>query len=372
MLFNVVIVYSLSAPTMKEGMKMKATKTPSGKYRVQVVAGYNEYGKRIVKSFTAEEAWKAIKMAEDFKKGVIVEKNELTVYGAFVRYIESRNNILSPSTIKGYKTIMNSRLQYIKNIKISQLTIADIQTAVNIDAQRLSRKSIKSAIALLGSVLELQDITLNLRRITLPMSPPKEEYIPQAEIVLEAIIGSDIELPCLLAMWLSLRVSEVRGLKFSDISPDHKTISIKRARMEIDGRDVVRECNKTVLSTRQNALPEYLYTLISQIPHNSEDEYIVKMSYDVLRRRFKKQMSAHGLNITFHKLRHEFATTLNDLGIPADYIQKLGGWSTDNIMKSVYTHTIVNKELIYQNTIDNFFDNAISKLKLQSHDVAEK
>lgn len=46
--------------------------------------------------------------------------------------------------------------------------------------------------------------------------------------IFRSVIGSDIEIPCLLAMWLSLRISEVRGLKFKDISDDGKYISIRR------------------------------------------------------------------------------------------------------------------------------------------------
>ena len=34
---------------------MKAKKLPSGNFRVQVVAGYDQNGKRIVKSFTDSE-----------------------------------------------------------------------------------------------------------------------------------------------------------------------------------------------------------------------------------------------------------------------------------------------------------------------------
>lgn len=71
-------------------------------------------------------------------------------------------------------------------------------------------------------------------------------------------------------------------------------------------------------------------------------------------------MNDNGYNITFHKLRHEFATTLNDLGVPSDYIQKIGGWSTDNVMKSVYTHTTDRKETEYQRVIDGFFNSAIN------------
>ena len=70
-------------------------------------------------------------------------------------------------------------------------------------------------------------------------------------------------------------------------------------------------------------------------------------------------MKEAGYDITFHKLRHAFATTLNDLGIPSNYIQKLGGWSTDNIMKSVYTHTTTSKEAEYQRIINDYFMSAI-------------
>lgn len=39
---------------------MKATQLPSGSYRVQVVAGRDETGKRIVRSFTGDTADDAI------------------------------------------------------------------------------------------------------------------------------------------------------------------------------------------------------------------------------------------------------------------------------------------------------------------------
>ena len=45
---------------------MKATQLPSGKYRVQVLAGHDENGKRIIKSFTAEREWEALKMADEY------------------------------------------------------------------------------------------------------------------------------------------------------------------------------------------------------------------------------------------------------------------------------------------------------------------
>ena len=213
-----------------KGYYMKAKQLPSGNYRVQVIDGYDENGKRIVRSFTAATDWEAMKMADDYKKGLYKKPCELTVHEAFEKYLESRDNILSPSTIKGYNTIKEARLQLIRNTKLCDLTISDVQRAVNNDAKRLSRKSIKSALALLKSAMMMQEV-----------------------------------------------------------------------------------------------------------------------------------------DITFHTLRHEFASTLNDPGVPSDYIQKPGGWSTDNVMKSVYTHTSSTKEKMYQEIIDDYFNGIIDNVTQKSH-----
>ncbi len=231
---------------------MKAKKLPSGNYRTQIVIGKDENGKRIVKSFTADTEWESLKLATDYMAGSAVGLSPkcMTVEQAFTQYIESRSNILSLSTIRGYKIIRDTRLQPIKDIYISDLKLNDIQMAVNHDSLRLSRKSIKSAVSLLKSVLDMQDIDINIKKITLPQNRTIKKSIPTAEVVLNAIIGTEIELPCLLAMWLSLRISEVRGLQFRDISSDRKCITVCRARIRLYGKDVVREQNKTTESTR--------------------------------------------------------------------------------------------------------------------------
>lgn len=342
---------------------MKAKKMPSGNYRVQLIDGYDNNGKRIVKSFTAQTEWEALQKAIEYKQNRDERINaNLTVRDAFDEYIEVKTNVLSPASLKAYRTIRNSRLLSIKDIPITELKTIDIQRAVNQDAIRLSRKSIKESLALLKSACSMQDVEINIKKITLPPAQKKKQYIPTIDQILPLIIGTELELPCLLAMWLSLRVSEVRGLKFKDISEDGTTISIRRTKIRLNNSDVVRECTKTEDSTRTNRLPPYLLRLIQQVPHNSPDDFIVPMYYEKIRRQFKAVTSAHGYNITFHTLRHEFATTLNDLGIPSEYIQKLGGWSTDNVMKSVYTHTIKTREQEYQEIINEYFNNKINEI----------
>ncbi|MCR4646316.1 MAG: site-specific integrase [Oscillospiraceae bacterium] len=341
---------------------MKAKKLPSGSYRTQVIVGYDEKGKRIVRSFTGENEEEAIRKALDFKadKSIGVQASSMTVEQAFSQYIEARDNVLSPSTIRGYNIIKNTRLQSIMKCNILRLTLNDIQRAVNLDAKRLCHKSVKASISLLKSVLSVQGIEINVKRITLPPKRKKNVSIPEADEVMRLIVGTDIELPCLLAMWLSLRISEVRGLQFRDISKDGKTITVQRSRIYLDGQEVLRDFNKTYESTRTNDLPAYIYDLIQKVPHDSEEDFIVPLGYQHITNHFKRIMNEAGYEITFHKLRHEFATTLNDLGIPSNYIQKLGGWSTDNIMKSVYTHTTSSREIEYQEKINDYFMKAIN------------
>ena len=342
---------------------MKAAMLPSGNYRVQVFAGYDESGKRIMKSFTASKEWEALKMADDFLKGGREEvvKDAMTVRDAMEYYIKTKDNLLSPSTIYGYEMIVRSRLQSIMDKKIRNLTISDIQEAVNQDCLRLSRKSIKSALSLLHSALELQGIELSFKRITLPQKKKVKSSIPDVEKVIRLIVGTEVELPCLLAMWLSLRMSEIRGLQFRDISEDGRYITVQRVKLRINGRDVLREQTKTEESTRTNILPSYLKNLIDKVPHKKDSDYIVPHGYTYIREHFQEIMRANGITITFHQLRHEFATTLNDLGIPSDYIRKLGGWATDNVMKKVYTHTTTKKEEEYQKKIDGFFNSIIDE-----------
>ena len=104
----------------------------------------------------------------------------------------------------------------------------------------------------------MQGVDINIKRISLPPKRKKQVILPDAAEVLALIIGTDIELPCLLAMWMSLRISEVRGLQFRDIAKDGSSLQVCRAKMYFDGHDVVRDVNKTYDSTRNNSLPVYL------------------------------------------------------------------------------------------------------------------
>ena len=176
---------------------MKPKKLASGNYRVQLIVGKDENGKRIVKSFTAESEWQAMKMAEDYKKlNVDIQPAKISVREAVNAYIDSKRYVIAPTTLYGYESLAKNRLLAIQGYTLTDLKTIDIQRAINIDAdQGMSYKTIKSAYALIRSAALLFEVELpSIRKLRLPPKTVKDE-LPPLDKVLNVIIGSSVELP---------------------------------------------------------------------------------------------------------------------------------------------------------------------------------
>ncbi len=321
---------------------MKAVKLKSGNYRVQLSCGYDENGKRIVKSFTAPTEWEAIKKAQEYKEGKDIDIKHITVEKAINSYIDSRKAIIAPATLHGYNVIAKSRLQSIRRIEIHKLDKLSIQRAINLDTENgLGWKSIKDSLAMLRSACACYNVVIPpTTKFKLPPRQPKKGDLPDISDVLNVILDSSVELPCLLAIWCGgMRISEVRGLQYRDISTDKKGrhyISINRSRVYVDGQDNVKETNKTYGSTRKVPLPDYLYDIIQAKEHKSDNDFIIDESYLAIKGRYDRLMKKHGLKMTFHDLRAVFATAMNELGVPKEILQKLGGWADSTTLVKVY------------------------------------
>jgi integrase len=72
-------------------------------------------------------------------------------------------------------------------------------------------------------------------------------------------------------------------------------------------------------------------------------------------------MAKHDIKMTFHDLRHLNASVMMTLGIPDKYAMERGGWSTDNVLKSVYQHTFSTERVVVDNKIDSYFNNIVGQ-----------
>ena len=353
---------------------MRAQKLASGNYRVVLSDGFDEDGKRVFQSFTADEEWKALKMASDYKKlqkrhtgkkkrhakqTKTQQPKKITLQMAFQTYIDTRTHVIEPTTVRNYHQIADHCFQSIMDIPITDLTLLDIQAAVNAESERVSPKYVKNAFGLLKSVLKMHDINLKLEAIMLPKIRKKQKELPSFEEVYAIVKGTDSELPVLLAAWLSLRIGEVIGLQYKDVDEVNHTIHVQRTIVLTEIGYEVREGCKTEKSERYIHIPDYLLNMIMAQPHERETDFIIPRTRKSVYSKFKRLMEKNGIDMTFHGLRHLNASVMLLLGVPDKYACERGGWSTDHILKSVYQQTYSSERERVDDMVDRYFSRII-------------
>ena len=360
---------------MKSNITMKVQQLPNGKFRKQVTYGRKENGEPMRKSIVRDTELEVIIAAEEFKRlHVDITPSKITVKEAVKAYIDSKRNVIAASTLYGYEVAAKNRLQSIQGYFITDLKVIDIQRAINIDAERgLGYKSIKSAYDLIRSAASIFEVELpSTRKLRFPPKNVKAE-LPDLDKVLRVIIGSSVELPCLLAVWCGgMRISEVRGLQFDDIYEDSngRYIKVRRARVCINGHDVLEDRNKTELSTRDVPLPDYIYNLIQTVPHKTEDDFIINENYGNIKARYDRLLKKHGMKMTFHDLRAQFATTMNGLGVQKEVLEKLGGWANSKVLDAVYIRTPKQRVRDSLKIFDDYMYGVIRDTRTEKNDGA--
>lgn len=334
-----------------------AKKLPSGSYRVRIFDGVGADGKKKYKSFTADTKKEAEFMAAEYSLKRRERPQELTVGEAIDKYIAAKENVLSPTSIQGYKKIRRTRFQPLMSVKLSKLTAEKVQSAVNADVKQVSAKTVCDAHGLLSSALRMfyPDFML---RTTLPKKPKKlKRDLPTPRQIYEAVQGSEIETPVLMAMWLGLRMSELRGIQTANDIVGN-LLYIRHVVVTVEGKRVEKELTKTESSTRIYKLPDELLSKVDfSKPH------ITELTGSALYKRFSRRIEKAGLpHMTFHDLRHLNASVMHALNIPDKYAMERGGWETDHIMKTVYQETLSEERRKVDEVIDGYFKEVIKNI----------
>ncbi len=339
---------------------MKARLLPSGKYSVPINY-YDEFGNRKQTSRTAATEAKALKLAQDFldSKNTMLD-DTTTLRDATRCYIETRVGIIQPTTIRTYIILAENAFRCLQKTRLCDLRPVDIQRAISIESKRASPKYVKNAFGLFKSVLKMFEVDVNLSSVKLPKVVRKEKELPEFATIFDIFKGDDIELYVLLAAWLSLRIGEVAGLQFQDVDEEQKLLHIRRTIIPTKSGNKLREGCKTEKSARTLQLPDYILELIKAIPHENDTDQILQITPRALYGRFKRRVEKHGIDMTFHDLRHLNASVMLMLGVPDKYAMERGGWATDNILKSVYQQTFSAERVKVDALIDNYFNSIVN------------
>lgn len=349
---------------------------PSGNIRRQVYVGselvYDKNGRPIIDASTGKQKKRRIYKSitgntpnevETLKASYIstgkVKPIQLSLAEAMDKYIIEYKSILSITTIQGYEKIKRNYFLALMEYRIDSITSEDIQSAINFELSRsslrnptgcLSPKTITNAYGFLITVLKhfMPNSSYNVK---LPPKINKIKELPRPEEIFRIVKDTEIELPVLLAMWLSFTMSEIRGLKKST-SINNGYITINSVVVDVNCEAIEKKTAKTFTRIRKHRIPAYINQLISTI----ETDELVTLSGHAIYMRFKRLLEKNNIqHISFHDLRHMNASIMELLDVPEKYAMERGGWKTDKVMKNVYTHTFSKEREEVDNRIDEFF-----------------
>lgn len=320
----------------------KAKRLPSGSYRCRVYDGTRD-GKQIYKSFTAQTKKEAERLAAVYAASRhISTDNDYTVKEAMERFLTVNRDTLSGSTYTAYRAMYRNDFKGIQQIKIAKLTQENVTVWLTDFSRTHSPKSCHNAHGFLSVVLRqyAPDLVLHTK---LPEVPPKNYNIlteEQLKAFLESIRGTVLERAVVLAAFGSCRRSEICALMDTDI--ENGRIHVQRAYVaDPDGGFYLKDTPKTKASNRWIDLPDFAMRLFDGI-----EGRLVPYSPNWLNTLLQKKEREAGIEnpCTLHELRHYFATFLHSMNVPDQYIQKAGGWSTDNTLKKIYRNTMTDYE----------------------------
>ena len=359
----------------------------------------------------------ALEMLSEFKKEVMGKKEILenieaenfeTSFSNYAKkYLERRKYIWSPSTYLGTsQAVLNTIIPFFKGKNLSEITVSDVKEFQTFLRKKgLSEDTVKHYTTYIRSILNeaIEDgvIEKNVVRKLKPIKViPKERTIFKAEelkVILEKIKETDLEIPISLGLKFGLRLSEVLGLRWSDIDFTKNKIYIKNTvtkgltfnekKKKYKEEFIFKEKTKTVSSRRDFFLDENFKKLLKEKFKKIEEDkkklgntynnellnYIVVTRegnlYKQISRHFTDLLRENGiLKGSFINLRTTFATVLFEKKVDIITIKELMGHS--NIETTMKYYIKYNEEL-KKETLEllNFYIENLSEKKEELSEI---
>lgn len=335
-----------------------ARQLPSGTWTCRVrVGGQDVSVTRPTKAEAQAEAM-AIKYG---LKAPDTPRVTMTLAEAYAAYLTSRESVLSPSTVAGYKRLERNTFQRLMPMQLSAITSELIQREIAaMVREKKSPKYVANAEGLLSSVLKQ---AMPEKQFSLRLPPKRKPNLRQPDdkeigAIMAAFRGSAVELPVLMALWMGMRLSEILGARHEDI--DGGKLHICRAVvLDENNQPVEKDSAKTYAGDRWVSVPGYIAQLIAATGRDSGP--LVTFSGAAIYKRFVRTLDQAGIpRCRFHDLRHINAAVMVRLGVDSKYAQERNGWASDRMYKQVYAYAMSDQMAAINKSIDGYFGNKMT------------
>lgn len=277
---------------------------------------------------------------------------------------------LKASTKRKYAYLLQShilpelgslKLTHITAPYINQLLATKIQSGRLDHGGGLSPSYVRSMMLIIRSIMSfaaaekycaplssnINKPALAIREITL--------LTTQQRIQLESVISTNpsaTEIGILIALYTGLRIGEICALSWDDIDFENKLVTVRHTVSRIDAAKEsgtksqwVLSSPKTVSSFRIIPICSDLFTLLWDYRKHSHSPFVVStaqtfVSPRTYEYRFQAILKKIGIpRITFHTLRHNFATRCVEKSVDVKSLSEILGHSSEMVTLRTYVHS---------------------------------
>lgn len=357
----------------------------SGKYRVEVSdrTDYTGKRKRVSKVFKATSKRDLNRQIKEWLEGETATGNlEELIASVWSNVVQGK----SPTTIEGYRVIRERIEKTLGKCKIPDLTPRTVQEWINeLDnaeteskngkekKKKYSAKTIKNTYSLMRRICTVA-VSWELIKsnpchdIILPTNKKKEADVLSADefrIFVDHLDELDLDTKVLfeLALFGSLRRGEIMAIKENDI-PSNGKFFVSNARYVVKGQEYLK-ATKTASGERMVYLPMSVMSDIERLRREhiekklrfgkiwNDSPFLIKnelgeaLHPNRANDRLRSYMERIGLKpITFHQLRHTYASICISFGYSVEEVSKRMGHSNPSVTLSIYTHLFKNEDEI--------------------------
>lgn len=387
-------------------IRKRVKKDGSSSYQIVVELPLNATtGKRnrIYKTIngTKKQAEKIMrKMMDDLENHTYIGENNITVAEWVKQWYELYLKDLSPTTLKGYSYQIENYIinQNIGKIRLQDLTTSDVQKWINslyeespLSNKPMSAKTVKNIYHNLCAAID-KAVVLELvkKNVCKAVSLPKvkkytAEVYDEKEVqqLLNAIKGTDMELPLMIDINLGLRRGELLGLKWKHIDFEKSCVSIEDNMVEVkrevssdrlltkapksqSGQRVI-SISATLNEYLKKAHKEYLLKKLKMGKDFFDGDYVVCQENgkpykpNSFTGKFNDFLKKNNLkHIRLHDLRHTNATLMLTQGISPKVAQIRLGHSDYSTTMNIYSHVLKSVETEAAEKIESVIFNSIA------------
>lgn len=251
----------------------------------------------------------------------------------FEDYVMPNNKFSEQRSKKGI--LQNHLIPFFGHLQLGEITTHHVeQFKASQVKSGFSNKSIKNRLAVLSKCLSCAHDWLNLStslpNITwLKCPPPKTDYLSpeECDLLLANTDGIFKEM-ILMTLRTGMRQGEIKGLQWASINWQNQTIAVRHSYCD------VRKTLDTPKSNKERYIPLDIDLYAALYKRKKATGHVFldgnkKWNSPRLNARLAKACEKAGMRkITWHTLRHTFATHLAMKGVPLNTVQTLLGHST--------------------------------------------